>query len=291
MAFYISAFVFLYFWLAVGTRRGKSSFLLLIIGAAPLITLAVMRGRVGTDTAAYAAMFEMLYSDPTSVSSVEPLFLLLSIWLISAFQNSTVVIAILAVLTTVILFTAMRRFGRNSFVLGWVFIPIFYQPMTMNGLRYGLAFAIIAFSVALLTEGRRTAFVIGALVAGLIHTSSLVLALLCYICLNRVRISYVVAGVFSSLALIAVDSMILLKLENYVGRESPSITSGLSTLLVSLILLGVIVTDKTLRVEMYRRVPLLLGAVFFYIFPREDYVCGSSFSIVVVVFDCRSYTF
>lgn len=259
---YILVFAWSYFFVLIASKKGIYRFWPAVIGSLPLVFLAVFRGNVGTDTAAYIAMFEIFQSNPGAALNVEPGFALLSLSLLDVFKDPRVVLGLLAFLTSAVLFLFARRIG-NCYLFSLCLLPMFYQSMVMNGVRFGLSFALIALAIAMYLQGRRKLFFMLALLGGLIHTSGISLALLFYLVENRARYTYLLVAAACIVVLLFADSFVFDKLSNYYDRASPSILSGVSTLVLSLGLICVFFLSAPLRMQYGKKLMFLLGLTIF----------------------------
>lgn len=241
MEYYIIAFIFFYIFLLLARQSCEYESAFFAIGIAPLVFLAVFRGNVGTDTSTYLEIIRAT-SESTELVTIEPLFYGLSAGLMFLFNNERVVLAVFGVLITLILFAASSKLEKSGTVFGTCVIPIFYQAMTMNGVRYGLSFSIVVLATVFFLHGYRKSFFFIALLAGLIHVSGLMLALLFYVFFAKnikLRMFFIIllAGILLS---VFFSDIILTKLPNYMDFKSPSIFSGVSIFLLSLLAIYVL---------------------------------------------------
>jgi len=241
MEYYIIAFIFFYAFLFLARYVSEYEPAFLVAGILPLAFLTAFRGDVGTDTFTYLDIIRAT-KDSTEIVSIEPFFYGLSSGLMFLFDNERVVLAIIGVLITLILFAASSKLEKSSVVFGACIIPIFYQGMTMNGVRYGLSFSMILLATVFFSRGDRKSFFFIVLLAGLTHASGLILALFFYIFFEKKLKLYIfpliffVGGVF----LFVFADIILTKLPYYIDFKSPSVFSGTSTLVLSLLAIYVL---------------------------------------------------
>lgn len=236
MEYYIIAFIFFYISIFLAKWSCEYESGILFVGILPLVFLVVFRGNVGTDTAAYLEIIRAT-SDSIELKGIEPLFYGLSAGLMALLGNERAVLAIFGVLITLILLFSSSKTEKTCVVLGTCIIPIFYQSMTMNGVRYGLSFSIIVFATVFFLHGHRKSFFFIALLAGLIHISGLMLALSFYVFFEKNIKPYVFIFVFLMIILLSfffID-IIFIKFFSYLDFKSPSIFSGFSTLVLSLL--------------------------------------------------------
>lgn len=241
MEYYIIVFVFFYIFLFLARYACEYEPAFFAIGILPLVFLTTFRGNVGTDTSTYLDIIRAT-KESTELVNIEPLFYGLSSGLMFLFGNERVVLALIGVLITFILFLASSKLEKSNSVFGACIIPIFYQGMTMNGVRYGLSFSMVTLACVFLLRGYRKGFFFIALLAGLIHVSGLMLALLFYIFFEKkiklhIFLSPLLVG---GLLLFVFSDIILIKLPYYMDFKSPSIFSGASILVLSLLAIYVL---------------------------------------------------
>lgn len=261
MIYYVSSFLFFYFWLFLAKRINGLPSLFIVVGALPLVFLSLFRGNIGTDTANYLSIFEAIQSSPESIPKIEPVFYGISLGLMSVFDDSRVVIGLFAFITTLVLFFSSIRFEKDCQIFGAAVIPIFYQSMTMNGIRYGLSFAIVILSALYFQRGNKKLFIVTALFSGLIHLSGLFLAVLFYLLVNKNRNSYIVIIAMAIGTIIFFEDALLIKFFAYSELESPSVTSGLSLLFLSLAVIFIFMVEKNLNYKFGVQIFIILFLV------------------------------
>lgn len=241
MEHYIISFIFFYIFLILSKKSNGHDFVFIVVGALPLIFLAVFRGSVGTDTESYLGIIAATKESPELIN-IEPFFQILSTGLMFLFDDEKVALAIIGLLITVILFFSSYKLEKSSAVFGACVIPIFYQAMTMNGVRYGLSFSVVMLASVFFLHGYKKFFFLIAVIAGLIHLSGLLLAVLFFIYIEknikfRLYFSVIVMGF---LFLIVFGDIFLTKIPYYIDYKSPSVFSGISILLLSFLAIYVL---------------------------------------------------
>lgn len=247
MVYYVSSFLFFYFFLFLANRTNNLTPFFIIAGALPLVFLALFRGNVGTDTANYLSIFAAMQSSPELIPKIEPVFYAISWGLMSIFDDPRVIVGLFALIITLTLFFSSIKLEKYGYILGSAIIPIFYQSMTMNGIRYGLSFSIVILSAVYLLRGDRRYFFSIALIAGLIHLSGLFLAALFYLLVKKNRNGYVAVIVLAIGIIFFFEDALLIKFSAYSELESPSEISGLSLLFLSLSAVTIFIFDKNLN--------------------------------------------
>lgn len=241
MEYYIIAFTFFYTLLFLARQSLEYEPAFVFIGILPLFFLTVLRGDVGTDTSTYLEIIRAT-DESAQLVSIEPLFSGLSAGLMFLLNNERMVLAVFGVMITFILFAASSKLDKSNTIFGACVVPIFYQAMTMNGVRYGLSFSLVVLAVVFFLYGHRKSFFFIALIAGLIHVSGLLLALLFYGFFQKtIKLYMVFVSLFVGILLaVFFSDIIFIKFPNYIDFKSPSIFSGLSLFLLSLLAIYVL---------------------------------------------------
>lgn len=246
MVYYIAS-TFLFFvmcfmgWLARVPRQ------FLVVGLLPMAFLAVFRGSVGMDTAVYIQSINQLIEAGGAIGVFEPLFELLVLSLSVFTNDAALILAVLGVFITVILVWAGLRHNSNPYLFCLLIMPVYYFDMVMNGVRYGLAFSIIYLASSFLVQGRRGVYFMLVLAASMIQVSSIMLGLLLYILFIR-RWRWMVYAAVLAVAFVGVFyNYLWAKIQSYSGLQAASGLSGLSTVLVSWLLLIIWALDARAR--------------------------------------------
>lgn len=150
----------------------------LIVASLPIVSLVFLRGMVGPDTIWYEYLVEVMRVNDSYTFTFEPLFEYAIKFLAYQIDDSTNVMAVFSILTTVLLYLGSYRIERQPYLLAFCIVPYFYMDMTMNGIRYGLAFSIIVYGAHFLINGNKKTYLLLALSAALIQISSALLAII-----------------------------------------------------------------------------------------------------------------
>lgn len=148
-----------------------------IIAFIPMFILIIGRGLVGTDSAIYVQEFDVIYYRGFLASDFEPGFALLVQLLGPMFASSFDLLIFLGGVTAVIMLVAGLRIERSPILFMTIILPFYMIDMSINGLRFGLAFAIVALGAAALARGKFNFFVICGVAAASIQVSSVVLTI------------------------------------------------------------------------------------------------------------------
>lgn len=260
MTAYYVAYGWLFLCMALGllTKRIRIA---AAIGFLPILFLIAARGLVGTDTAQYLFIIRAVWASGLEAVSLEPLFGIFSNLLMARLYDPFTTLVVISVMIALLMFIAGLRLERTPLVFMAVVMPYFMMDMTMNGVRYGLAFAIITLATGFLLQGRRIVFLLLALLAALTQLSSLLLAVGIWALLEA-RLRSFVAIVVLVVPLVAFFGTYLDdKAAIYAGLYIVSPFSGLVPLFLSLALLGGLFTIQELRSTSAPQFAVLLGAV------------------------------
>jgi hypothetical protein len=254
---YISAYLFYLLVIAIGLTQRKL-YPWVLAASIPMILLVFMRGMVGVDTPFYEQTIDLIRIAGTYTFTFEPLFEYAVLGLANIMDSSFAVIGAVAAVTTFLLFIANQHSKIRIQVLALGIIPYFYLDMTMNGVRYGLAFAFVLFSTSHLARGRKKTFAILALIAGMIQITALLLAGLLYLLLD-IRWKRIIALGLATIALFTVGGdYLLLKIEDNRGLATETITAGIAPLVLSLIMIGGCLSEPVLKTKFKAQLVLLL---------------------------------
>lgn len=155
----------------------KYLYTILLLGVLPLLLLVLLRGNVGTDTAAYIRIVSDVKANQTGIG-IEEGFVYLIKALLHITNDPMFVLILIALLTTVVIFIASKYDDRALFVLLVCIMPLFYLDMTMNGLRYGLSFAFAMLAISKFYQHHLFFSVALGVIAVLFHVSGLLVFLI-----------------------------------------------------------------------------------------------------------------
>lgn len=244
MAIYIVTYALYFFILAIGLTT-RNLRLWLVIATIPMLALVWMRGNVGVDLPNYVQLIQMIQKSEGFTWLFEPGFEFLILTLSKISSDPTTIAKMIATLTTLLLLSVRWKTKTAYQVLGLGIIPYYYIDMTMNGLRYGLAFSIALLSVKFLLSTRQLRFFFSTLGAASIQVSSLYLhGLLQFIFRPKFIILFVPLVIATGL--IGTDYLIN-KVSINLTLTKPSITSGLGPLLLSIVLIIGCCSDSLIR--------------------------------------------
>lgn len=262
MIYYASVFLLYYAWIGFSLRyiqRHRNLFC--ILGILPLMLLAVLRGDVGTDTAVYVQIVSGIRDMGQAVSGYAntPIagygeFTAMVKMLLWFTANPRAILSMIAIFTTVILIRTSLFSERATLLLVTCIVPVFYLDMTMNGVKYGLAFAVATYAILQSYQGNWRVSGILQAIAVFMHTSTLILFFVTWLLINNEKqkkhllMTVLAVGMVFSLSSYITSAPLPItsapssnggeywhgKYVVYAQQQSPSLLSGLSTLMLSL---------------------------------------------------------
>lgn len=259
----------------------------------PVFFMAVFRGDVGTDTSAYLQIVSAIQGGDFQGLELGFVFLV-KFFLYLGLSPRFILVAVAIITTGLLLYSA--SFSERSFLLvALCVVPIFYIDMTMNGLRYGLAFTCAMCATGFFYRRKFLICIIFAFFSVNLHVSSwLIFILLAFLSDDKdefKRWISIVAGlglvilVMNSGFLELIGTISSSRPENntgvglqgkvyaYSGFSSPSVFSGLAPLFISLVSLALIAkVDCAGCAVCARRFYVLLSLVFiFFLIAKLSY--------------------
>ena len=204
----------------------------------PATLVAVLRGNIGTDTINYLGYFDDLRNGTSENSVYEPGFKLISetlnILRLSARTNLAIISAII-----VILLCASFSKSKNQVILFcWIVFPLYFVDMTMNGVRYGLAFSFGCLAVDAIKDKRYFKILCFTVMAiSIQYSSALIIIPFLFLGLNKKLVIYLLGGtIIIILIFVGYAPMQLTylydKQDAYKDIVSPGAASGLIPLLI-----------------------------------------------------------
>ena len=241
MLFYLLPYLFLLFFglLFVFSKVNFKSYgWILFFTTLPGILLVILRGDIGTDKGYYQAIIYHTVNGSFEKVNYEIGFKYLTLLIAQINTNENFIIAVVGLLTALITISAFSENRNKAILFVLVIFPYFFYDMTMNGLRYGLSFAICALAAQKIKNKKQIQFFILAILAMSIQYSSFVILFLIYLFQFRLKpISLVFLVLFVVVLYTIVDvSYLNTKADAYKELTRPSGISGLSPLIVFIIL-------------------------------------------------------
>ncbi|MEJ3960665.1 EpsG family protein [Brachymonas sp. G13] len=285
MLFYLLPLIFLAFAMMVGKWLRFSKFVYVPIGAMPMVFLSLARGNVGVDTPNYVSAIYLLRMNGDLIEYFEPLFERLLLLVGQLPVDDFVVLAIISFITTILLLFSWLKIEERPLIL-FVVMSQFYVDMTMNGIRYGLAFGLV--SLAALSLIRRPSLLywpIIALGSGIQVTSGF-LGLFLYLIHHMKARAIVFFIAFSCVAFYLFGDHILIKLSDNQTLFKPSLLSGIVPLVLSMSLLIVWYRDKNVGRQAFGKIAILLLLSFMAYGVSQYSYAGLRLQLLIVFMIC-----
>ena len=233
MLYYIVPYIILIISSLLSIKvRGSGFKLLFFVGLIPAIFICSFRGLVGQDTGLYLYWISL----PSDESSLEIGFKIYA-YIVQLFEiNYQYAINFIGFTISIILFFFLSKSKHHFLIFVFLIFPIFYYDMTMNGIRYGLAFSL---SIPFILESQSNFLKITTskffyFLALLNHNSSS-LFLTLKLSLN-LKFKYFVFLLISSAAIFYfLYEYILKKFNDYSNEALPGAFSGIQPLVLSIL--------------------------------------------------------
>lgn len=258
MWYYVFPMAFFYAMFGLGRIIRSQRVALFIVGTLPAVLLVLLRGSVGTDTPMYLQSIDMLRDAGEPLELFEPLFERLILVTSRIPVDASVVLASFSLAITVLLFVGWLRIEPALILFTGVFSQFFFD-MTMNGIRYGLAFSLVVVAATMLLQKQFYRYWLLIAAASLIQLSGGLLGVLLYILHENKWRALVYASLFAAGVLASFSDDLLLKLLANEALQSPGVLSGVAPLLTSTGLLLVWLLDRQVRTNARLKITLLLA--------------------------------
>lgn len=174
MTFYYIFFASLLALMTYGLNFKKFINVFVIIFISISLFFVGIKGLVGTDTSSYLDIISKINNNG-NYPGIEIGFIFLVKFLLLFVDSNYFILAILASIISIILLAASQAAYRSSLVFLLCIIPVFFLQMTMNGLRFGLAFAITMFTFRMFFEDKLKLALFFSFFATSIHSSALII--------------------------------------------------------------------------------------------------------------------
>lgn len=271
MEYYIIPYIFLAFWIVIFVKSKielKKYTLFLFICTLPAAFIAIFSGDVGTDKGYYyTTIYRTLHWEFSEVN-YEFGFKVLNVIIGKVISED--VFVIIPVISTITYLFLIFSFSKNKFqltVFSFLVFPFFFYDMTMNGLRYGLSFAIAAYASYQLIRNKRTKlFFILAILATSIQYSSFLILVVIYLSQVKLQRKHLLILIlfFGILYKILDFSYFDNKVDTYKELNSPSGISGLSPLVIFVLIFIInYVLNKGNKINKFFYVLLILEVLSF----------------------------
>lgn len=256
--------------------------LLFFIGMIPLMGIACFRGIVGTDT--YAYFWAFAEAGNGYDYGGEPFFkaVVQALWEIRS-DPWFVLFGISAIISSIFV-VAITKLNNMGWILALIAVPIFYLDMTMNGLRYGLAFSLFMLATHYLVKGQSKIYIVIAIIGACSHFSSFLLFAIYYAMRRGVNVFVGIAGVVGVfLGVFVLQDYLMDKRELYSSIVSPGALSGVFPFVVSILMIWcALCYRKSMDVSAKALLVCLCLAVSTFALARVSYA-GLRFQFMVIM--------
>lgn len=210
----------------------------LIVASVPMLIMIAGRGLVGVDSAFYVQQFDVIRYGGLLAGGFEPGFGLLVYVMTAVVPDSFAVLVFLGLATTIILFVAAFLLDRSLIIFLALIMPYFLFDMTMNGLRYGMAFSLVGLGFALRARNKKSAFVVCTALAASIQVSSIALVVGAWALLEAKVRTFIAIILISGLVYYFFQDYLGAKLQDNAGLGAQSAFSGVIPLAVGFVFLA-----------------------------------------------------
>ena len=214
----------------------------LLMAAVILLTLAVgLRGpEVGEDTSGYIWVFDRCMKDGVSFIKRDHLYYYLGMALMFIFRTAYAPLIATAFFTFFLMIYRLWDFRRcgNLAIAVWVLV-LFYIGYTMNGSRQLLCVAIVFYCSRYLEEKKLGKFMLGVVLAALIHLSTVVVVVLPIFYIGLKKRYELYEKVYLVASAVGAIAMVILLAVVYSGYLESAGTTRIGTMMVVRLLLTV----------------------------------------------------
>lgn len=225
-----------------------------IVALAPMLVLISGRGLVGVDSAFYVQQFDAIRYAGLFAGGFEPGFALLVYLLTSLISDSLYILVLLGTVTAILMVVAAFLLERAPIIFLMLIMPYFMFDMTMNGLRYGMAFSLVALGFALRKRSEML-FLTCIGLAATIQVSSLALAAGAWALLEARFKTLVGVAIIGGMSYYFFGGYLSDKISVNADLAALGGYSGLVPLVIALLTLAAAATNRDYLAEM--RLPLL----------------------------------
>ncbi|MBV7433506.1 EpsG family protein [Cardiobacteriaceae bacterium TAE3-ERU3] len=275
---YLMLYGFQVFSLTITNIIALRSKIFIIFSMLIATVFVTMRGMVGTDTYNYTIIIESLL-DAGKGFDIEVGFqyLVRGLGLIS--DDAQIVLRLISFLVCLIFIVLYSLADRlESFFLGVFYFPLIFFDFSMNTIRIGLGFLLLVAAIMLWIRNYRVTSLFFIILGVSIHYSLLfVLSLFYFLVFFEAKslkgIGLILLGVlFCGLFVAFNGDYFLDKWHLYASFESPSSLSGLSNLIILLVMcVGFIYSNVNRHIKWSVCLWLLFFSLLFFILSRFSY--------------------
>lgn len=282
--------------LSLKTKRKGYKYLFLL-SFIPAVVIVTMRGLVGTDTYSYLSFFEQ------SIWDIKENYYNLEFGFVTYLQIVTYLgllpqraLNLFSLIICIVIYINFSR-SKNAFIVfSSIIFPVFFYDMTMNGLRYGLAFAL---SVPFILEPMKDILTINrkkiSILLAILNHNSAISFMFFKVFINLNVKNFILGLIISSIAFYFLQDYLIIKFDNYSELESPNALSGIQPLVIMLLL--VVVNSIFFKLNTTRNIYLFILQICFYSLTQFTYgglrfqFATLFFMMVLMISDreCKNY--
>lgn len=218
----------------------KSYRLFLSFFLLPAILIVILSGDVGTDKESYYSWIGNTFNGNMDKVVYEPGFKYFSYSLSFIEPDVFFIIPTIGLITSIFLILSYSSNKWQLLIFTFFIFPFFYYDMTMNGLRYGLSFALASFAAYNLSKKKKNTlmFFVFSLLAISMQYSSFIIVFLIYLSQMKLKKIHILLFIVFGYALYSMLDFTYFdnKVDVYKDISRPSGLSGIGPLLLFLII-------------------------------------------------------
>lgn len=298
MIYYFVPYLFLFLTSILSLKiRGNGYKLLFLFGFFPAILVVILRGLTGTDTYTYLTFLSATQQQvDENYYNIELGFLLYTRLINFLEIDAQVALNFFGFVICILLYINLSKTKHAFIIFSSLIFPIFFYDMTMNGVRYGLAFVL---AVPFILEPIDKIIKINKnkvsfLLSILNHNSALIFVFFKLISYLNLK-NFILFLIVSSSAFFIMQDYLLLKFNDYSSYESPGALSGLQPLI--LMLLIIVLNSTFFRENIKRNFFLFFLQLYFYGITQISYAgirlqfAVLFFMVIFLILDqyCKNY--
>lgn len=257
MAIYIFLYIFLFFCIFIKKNLGLYSLIYIML----LLIGGLRSMEVGTDTANYYDMYNIITEDPDGLNYilgfVEPGWVFIN-YLCGYFGGDYRYIVFIGVfLAMTPFFIRVWKSYKNPFAAIFFYLALYFYYNSFNTTRQMISISIIIFSLYYLELGKNKKFYLGVFIAIMFHYSSGICFMFPFL-MKKIRLS--IWGVSTALVLTYIGGIFIipkiLQALPYIGRYSVYLMDGegsgsITRLLLNVFFIFIFATSKNSKLKKY----------------------------------------
>lgn len=279
--------------------KGSSYKYLFFMFFIPAVIIVTMRGMVGTDTYGYLSFFEQskwdIKENYFNLETGFVIYLQVVTYLGLQPQKS---LNLFSLIICILIFINFSKSKSAFIIFSSLIFPVFFYDMTMNGLRYGLAFIL---AVPFILEPVKNMFKINKnkiyIVLSILNHNSVLTFIFFKMFINLNIKNFILGLLASTVVFYFLQDYLLLKFDSYAELESPSALSGVQPFVIMFLI--AVVNSIFFKLNTKRNIYLFVLQLCFYLVTQFTYA-GLRFQFAVLFFtmvlmvgdkDCRNYNY